>query len=160
MRVFCCFKNEQYILSSKMALATIVIGTTWRVVVAFYKISSFKRSTKKIKIMDKHLLKAANEVLAGVYEADLGSGVIKKRIAINGKGKSGGVRVIIFFKVSHHLFFADGWEKCNIAAKGVKEIEDDELDAYKNLSRLFLNYTDDKIADLVLHNILEELTDE
>lgn len=147
-------------MPSKIALATIVMSTTWRVVVAFYKISSFKRSTKKINIKDKQLLKAANEVLQGFYEADLGSGVIKKRIAINGKGKSGGIRVIIFFKASHHLFFADGWDKSNISSKGAKEIAEDELDAYKGLSRLFLSYTDDKIADLVLCNILEELTDE
>jgi hypothetical protein len=143
-----------------MVLVTIVTGTTWRVVVAFYKVSSFKRSTKKIKITDQRLLETANEVLRGIYEADLGSGVIKKRMAINGKGKSGGIRVIIFFKINHHLFFVDGWEKNNISSKKAKEIEDDDLEGYRQLSRLFLSYTDEKLFELISHGILEELTDE
>ncbi|PHM66585.1 type II toxin-antitoxin system RelE/ParE family toxin [Xenorhabdus sp. KJ12.1] len=124
---------------------------------AFYKISSFKKSTKKINISDQQLLNAAQEVKNGKFEADLGSGVIKKRIAIGGKGKSGGVRVIIFFKVNNHLFFADGWTKSTISSKGKKEIEDDELEAYKQLSKLFLSYTDQKINELITHGILEEI---
>jgi hypothetical protein len=125
--------------------------------VAFYKISSFKKSTKKINISDQQLLNAAQEVKNGKFEADLGSGVIKKRIAIGGKGKSGGVRVIIFFKVNNHLFFADGWTKSTFSSKGTKEIEDDELEAYKQLSKLFLGYTDSKINELITHGILEEI---
>ncbi|WP_337958304.1 type II toxin-antitoxin system RelE/ParE family toxin [Providencia rettgeri] len=90
---------------------------------AFYKVSSFKRSAKKIKITDQRLLETANEVLRGIYEADLGSGVIKKRMAINGKGKSGGIRVIIFFKINHHLFFVDGWEKIILVLKKRKKLK-------------------------------------
>ncbi|WP_231039891.1 type II toxin-antitoxin system RelE/ParE family toxin [Proteus alimentorum] len=69
-----------------------------------YKISSFKRSVKKTPITDKQLSVAAKEVQQGKYEADLGGGVIKKRLAIQGQGKSGSVRVIIFFKINNHLF--------------------------------------------------------
>ncbi|MDC9615956.1 type II toxin-antitoxin system RelE/ParE family toxin [Xenorhabdus khoisanae] len=122
-----------------------------------YKISSFKKSTKKINISDQQLLNAAQEVKNGKFEADLGGGVIKKRIAIHGKGKSGGIRVIIFFKVNNHLFFADGWSKNSISSKGAKEIEDDEWEAYKQLSKLFLSYTDNKISELITHGILEEI---
>ncbi|WP_340613259.1 type II toxin-antitoxin system RelE/ParE family toxin [Xenorhabdus thailandensis] len=124
---------------------------------AFYKISSFKKSTKKINISDQKLLNAAEEVKNGKFEADLGGGVIKKRIAVDGKGKSGGVRVIIFFKVNHHLFFADGWTKNTVSSRGTKEIEDDELEAYKQLSKLFLSYTDKKINELISYSILEEI---
>ncbi|MDC9598570.1 type II toxin-antitoxin system RelE/ParE family toxin [Xenorhabdus anantnagensis] len=124
---------------------------------AFYKISSFKKSTKKMNISDQQLLSAAQEVQNGKFEANLGGGVIKKRIAIHRKGKSGGIRVIIFFKVNNHLFFADGWTKSTISSKGTKEIEDDELEAYKQLSKLFLSYTDQKINELITHGILEEI---
>lgn len=38
---------------------------------------------------------AAEEVMQGIWEADLGSGVIKKRLPLQ-QGKSGGARTIIF----------------------------------------------------------------
>lgn len=127
---------------------------------AFYKISSFVRSTKKIPITDKQLLDAAHEVQQGQFEADLGGGVIKKRLAMKGQGKSGGVRVIIFFKINNHLFFADGWTKNTVNAKGTKEIEDDELEAYKKLAAEFLNFDEKTINNLISKGILEEITDE
>lgn len=125
-----------------------------------YKISSFKRSVKKIPITDKQLSVAAKEVQQGKYEVDLGGGVIKKRLAIQGQGKSGSVRVIIFFKINNHLFFADGWTKNTVNAKGKKEIEDDELQVYKHLANEFLNYDESTINHLISCRILEEIIDE
>lgn len=90
----------------------------------------------------------------------MGGGVIKKRLAIQGQGKSGSVRVIIFFKINNHLFFADGWTKNAVNAKGKKEIEDDELQVYKHLANEFLNYDESTINHLISCRILEEITDE
>ncbi|WP_442958937.1 type II toxin-antitoxin system RelE/ParE family toxin [Providencia sp. PROV129] len=50
------------------------------------------------------MINAVMDVFAGQYEAHLGSGVIKKRLPLQGKGKSGGVRMLIFYKQGRHLF--------------------------------------------------------
>ncbi|WP_176391300.1 type II toxin-antitoxin system RelE/ParE family toxin, partial [Escherichia coli] len=42
-----------------------------------YKARRFSQSTKKLGIHDKVLMAAAEEVMQGIWEADLGSGVIK-----------------------------------------------------------------------------------
>lgn len=48
-----------------------------------YKARRFSQSTKKLGIHDKVLMAAAEEVMQGIWEADLGSGVIKKRYPSN-----------------------------------------------------------------------------
>ena len=45
------------------------------------------------------------------FEADLGGGVYKKRVARKGGGKSGGFRTFITQKSSEHLFFVYGFAK-------------------------------------------------
>jgi hypothetical protein len=47
------------------------------------------------KLSDETLCTAAREIEAGQYEADLGKGVVKKRVAYPGKGKSGGARLLV-----------------------------------------------------------------
>ncbi|HCP4311771.1 TPA: type II toxin-antitoxin system RelE/ParE family toxin, partial [Escherichia coli] len=47
-----------------------------------YKARRFSQSTKKLGIHDKVLMAAAEEVMQGIWEADLGSGVIKKRLPL------------------------------------------------------------------------------
>lgn len=74
---------------------------------AIYKTKMFKNSAKKIRLSDFELFNAAMDVFAGRYEADLGGGVIKKRLPRQGKGKSGGIRTVIFYKQGRHLFFAE-----------------------------------------------------
>lgn len=81
------------------------------------------------------LLEAARAVAAGQWDADLGGGVFKQRIAREGGGKSGGFRTIILFKVGGHSFFVHGFaknEKANITPK--------ELKALKKLAATFLGF--------------------
>ena len=66
----------------------------------------------------EELLKAAKAVASGQWDADLGGGVFKQRIARDGGGKSGGFRTIILFKVGGHSFFVHGFaknEKANLS---------------------------------------------
>jgi hypothetical protein len=53
----------------------------------------------------------AHEILAGQYEADLGAGVCKKRIAIAGRGKSGSTRTLVAKSSPHGIFFMVGRSK-------------------------------------------------
>ncbi|MBV7404180.1 type II toxin-antitoxin system RelE/ParE family toxin [Enterobacter sp. ENT03] len=123
---------------------------------AYYKTRLFKRKTKHTSLSDESLLKAAKEVESGQHDGDLGGGVIKKRIAIKNAGKRGGARTIIFFKSGSHVFFVDGWEKKDVP-KSSKEIEEDELETYKDLASAFLNYNEANIAALIEQGILSEV---
>ncbi|WP_118986876.1 type II toxin-antitoxin system RelE/ParE family toxin [Photorhabdus sp. CRCIA-P01] len=128
---------------------------------AVYKTKIFnKKNDKKIHLSGSELIKAAHEVMAGSYEANLGGGVIKKRIPLLGKGKSGGARTIIFFKVGKHLFFADGWAKSDLSSKGAKEIEDDVLASYKDLAKDLLDFNDTQINKMIELSLLVEVKDD
>lgn len=83
----------------------------------------FARFARKAKVGDSNLTKAAAEVAAGEFDADLGGHVYKQRVAREGKGKSGGFRTIILFKIGGHSFFAHGFaksDKANIDARELK----------------------------------------
>lgn len=51
-----------------------------------FKTKTFDRWTKKL-FSDEVLCGAAREIEQGLYEANLGSGIFKKRVAIAGMGK-------------------------------------------------------------------------
>ena len=51
----------------------------------------------------------------GGYEANLGSNFYKKRISVGHKGKSGGVRTILAFKVNDKAFFMYAFGELRVA---------------------------------------------
>jgi hypothetical protein len=124
--------------------------------VTFYKTKKFDRIARKLHLQDADIRQAGREIIAGHFEADLGGGVIKKRVAL-AKGKSGGARVIIFFKRDSRLFFYDVWAKAEINHKGTKEIEDDELDAYKSMAKYYFGWDEQKLTDLIEAGALKEV---
>jgi len=106
-----------------------------------YLTKEFARFARKAGLADEKLLRAAADVAAGRYDADLGGGVFKQRVAREGGGKSGGFRTIILFRVGGHSFFAYGFaksDKANVSAK--------ELRALKALAELLLRLSDRQIA--------------
>ena len=106
-----------------------------------YKTKEFSRFARKADLGSEELLKAAKAVASGQWDADLGGGVFKQRIARDGGGKSGGFRTIILFKVGGHSFFVHGFaknEKANITPK--------ELKVLKKLAATFLELDADGLA--------------
>lgn len=75
-----------------------------------FKLKTFARWAKKI-LTDVQLCAAAQEIFAGQYEADLGGGVCKKRIAIPGQGKRGATRTLVAKSSPHGIFFMAGRSK-------------------------------------------------
>ncbi len=59
-----------------------------------YKTRWFDRWARKQELEDQSLCAAVDE-MKGLYEADLGGGLLKKRIARAGQGKRGGFRTLI-----------------------------------------------------------------
>jgi hypothetical protein len=105
-----------------------------------YVTKEFARFARKVGLADAKLLQAAQDVAAGHYDADLGGGVFKQRVARQGGGKSGGFRTIILFRVGSHSFFAHGFaksDKANVSAK--------ELKALKRLADVLLGFSEEQL---------------
>ena len=105
-----------------------------------YITKEFARFARKAGLAEARLLQAARDVTAGRYDADLGGGVFKQRVARGGGGKSGGFRTIILFRVGGHSFFAHGFaknDKANVSAK--------ELMALKRLADVLLGFSEKQL---------------
>lgn len=63
-----------------------------------YVLKVFDKNTRGGSISDADLCSAANEIMKGLFEGDLGGGIIKKRIPLPGKGKSYGAVQLLPFK--------------------------------------------------------------
>jgi len=74
-----------------------------------------------------------NRLEEGYFDADLGGGVYKMRAARFGEGKSGGYRVIVFFRREFRCFFVYGFaksEKSNIDQGELRAFKDDAKDDF------------------------------
>jgi hypothetical protein len=107
---------------------------------AVYKTRWFERWSRKQDIEDLRLCAAVREMVAGLYDADLGSGLVKKRIARPGKGKSGGFRTLIATNKGNRWIFVYGFPKNERS-----NIEKDEEDALKELAEELLSLTPEEI---------------
>jgi hypothetical protein len=76
-----------------------------------FKVKGFDRFAQKHGISDADLLKAAKRVISGNFDADLGGGVYKQRVARVGQGKSSGFRTLLAHRTSDHVFFVFGFAK-------------------------------------------------
>src|SRR5271166_2909611 len=63
------------------------------------------------RLPEQYLYEAAVEVMEGRYEADLGGGIVKKRVAYPGRGKSGGARILVANRNELAVVFLVGRDK-------------------------------------------------
>jgi len=110
---------------------------------------SFK---KKNRISNQKLCDAVAELDDGLYEANLGGSLYKKRIARDGKGKSGGFRSVIAFKSTDKAIFVYGFTKNERA-----NIDKSELAAFKKLAKELLGLKPAGIQKALNARILEEV---
>ena len=76
-----------------------------------FKTRFFARQMQKIGLSDELLLNAVIEMERGLIDADLGGGVVKKRIALPNRGKSGSTSTLIATNKNNRWFFMFGFEK-------------------------------------------------
>lgn len=76
-----------------------------------YKNAWFAKFALKENIHDGILCDAIHRAERGLVDADLGSGLLKQRVAREGEGKSGGFRTLIFFRLADRAVFAFGFAK-------------------------------------------------
>lgn len=105
------------------------------------KTKAFAKWAKEEGLSDAALVGAAHEMQQGLYDANLGGGVYKKRLAHGGRGKSGGLRVILAFKINDLAIFVYGFsknERDNITQK--------HKDALKAFAKVYFSYNEAQIA--------------
>ena len=78
---------------------------------------------RKTTLSDEVLCTAVVEMRQGLVDADLGGGVVKKRVALPGRGKSGGARTLAATNKSDRWFFLFGFEKSERPSVNAKELE-------------------------------------
>jgi len=117
-----------------------------------FKTPHFARWANKEKLPDASLAAAVDEMERGLIDARLGGQVFKKRVAIRGRGKSGGLRTLLAFQHGERSFFVFGFAKNERA-----NIKPDELKALKLLAGELLSYSDRKLNQSVDENALIEV---
>ena len=91
-------------------------------------------------------------MVAGLIDADLGGNVVKKRIAMPGRGKSGGSRTLVATNRGARWFFVFGFEK-----NARDNINADELAALKKLARDLLKLNDSQLDEAAAVGALQEI---
>lgn len=116
-----------------------------------FKTRTFFRWMQKSALSDDALSRAVLEMAQGLVDADLGGRVVKKRIALPGRGKSGGVRTIVATNRGDRWFFMYGFEKNERA-----NIDKDELKFFQEVAKELLGLTEPQLtAALIAGEIME-----
>lgn len=103
---------------------------------AVYKTRWFDRWARKQGLTAPSLCAAVREMMAGLYDADLGGGVLKKRITRVGEGKRGGFRTVVATNKGTRWVFLFGFPKNERS-----NIDKNEEEALKKLAAEVLSLT-------------------
>ena len=120
-----------------------------------FKTRYFARWMRKTALTDRALCVAVREMAAGLIDADLGGGVIKKRVALPGRGKRGSTRTLLATNRQDRWFFLFGLENNDRA-----NISERELDALQALAHDLLKLDSRQLDAQVGNLALDEICDE
>ena len=117
-----------------------------------FKTRWFAHFAQKEQIGDDKLLEIVTELEGQQFEADLGGGVIKKRLARPGQGKSSGYRLIICFRSELRTLFIYAYAK-----SGQSDIGPNDLRAFRAAARRLFALTELELDQAVAAGRLLEL---
>jgi len=106
-----------------------------------FKTKWFARFARREGIADSKLLATMQEIEKGLIEADYGGGLIKKRVARDGGGKSGGYRSIIAYRSEEKCFFMFCFAKSSRGNLNINEVAQ-----YKNATGIYIGLSEIEIA--------------
>lgn len=110
---------------------------------------------RKTELSDLALCQAVKEMADGLIDANLGGGIVKKRVGVAGRGKRGGARTLVATNKGTRWFFVFGFEKNERA-----NISDEELEGLQDIAADLLARTarqlDEAIEDLTLQEICND----
>ena len=112
-----------------------------------FKTKFFNRwQNKDSKLNDRSLINAVHELEKGLFEANLGGSLYKKRVAMPGKGKRGSYRVIIAHRLKDcSWIFLYGFSKSEYS-----NIDNDDLDELKELAKDLFGIPIDKLPIVLI----------
>ena len=79
-----------------------------------FKLKHFARFARRENIADASLQEAVARAERGLVDADLGGGLIKQRVARQGRGRSGGFRVLLAYRSEERTVFLYGFAKSDL----------------------------------------------
>ena len=120
-----------------------------------FKTRFFARQMQKIGLSDELLLNAVDEMERGLIDADLGGGIVKKRVALPNRGKSGSTRTLIATNKNDRWFFMFGFEK-----NQRDNINDKELRFLKEFAADLLTISDARLSNALESKDLWEISHE
>ncbi|MGJ0396893.1 MAG: type II toxin-antitoxin system RelE/ParE family toxin [Methylocystis sp.] len=117
-----------------------------------FKTRWFARFARSERLDDESLSEAIGRAARGLVDADLGGGLIKQRVARRGRGRSGGYRMIIAYRVKTRAVFLYGF------AKNEREnIEPDELEDLRLVARGWLEAASERIDTALKDGAIQEV---
>ena len=120
-----------------------------------FKTRQFAKWMRKTDLMDEALCLAVSEMLSGLVDADLGGDVLKKRVALPGRGKRGGARTLVATRRASRWFFVFGFEKNEKA-----NVTSTELEALQWLAKQLLDLSGAQLEVAVQDGSLQEICHE
>lgn len=119
-----------------------------------FKTKWFQRWASKEDLSDDALRRTVVEMVAGLVDADLGGHVLKKRVALPGRGKRGSLRTLVAFKADDKAFFIYGF------AKNERDnVNQTELKALRLLATELLSYSPAQLTKAITAGELVEVSD-
>lgn len=107
---------------------------------------------RKAGLPREALCRAVSEMEDGLIDAELGGGIVKKRVPLPGRGKSGGARTLLATNKGSLWFFVFGFEKNERA-----NVSPRELEALKALAADLLKLSAAELDSLVGSEALKEI---
>lgn len=107
---------------------------------------------RKHNLSDDALRQAVTEMVDGLIDAELGGGIVKKRVATSGQGKRGGARTIIATNFGERWFFLFAFaknERANITKTELRVLQEMAVD--------FLGLDDKGLEDAVRSKVIMEI---
>lgn len=117
-----------------------------------FKTKWFHRWARRERLSDKALKSTVEDMVRGLVDANLGGHVYKQRVPVQGRGKSGGLRTLIAFRLSDKAFFIYGFAKNKQA-----NIHDDELQILRVLAVELLEHKEEDLQRLMAAGELVEV---
>lgn len=109
-----------------------------------FRTRTFTRWMQKAGLSDDALWQAVSEMAQGLIDADLGGNLVKKRVALQGRGKRGGARTLVATNRGDRWFFLYGFGKNERA-----NIDKEELKALQELATEYLALDSQQIEQAV-----------
>lgn len=116
---------------------------------------TFSRWAKGL-LTEEQLCNAAKEIIKGHYEADVGSGLCKKRVAISVQGKRGSTRTLVAKESAHGIFFIVGRQKSDPGS----DFSSSQVDAAKLIGSALQKSDLSQIEGLISDGVLKEICHE